>query len=151
MDTQIPSPIPFVNFTLNYAPLPECYPILELSDMQFQPAAYTQGDEDNIYVTILVPLPGQMFIELPQGIGYQKALPKDTYTCVIQLINDNDSESEGRLGMLSFSINVSEGMQCHAQWEIVVLNPDIPGENETSLGKVVMDANILPTLEEPKA
>lgn len=152
MDTQIPSPIPFVDFTLKYIPLPEGYPILPLSPLQYQPAAYTQGNEESIYVTILVPLPGQMFIELPHGIGYVKGVPNDTYTCELQLTNDIESELEGRLGILSFSISLSEGMKCQGQWEIAVLDPASGGgeENEGSLGKVVMDANILPTMD-PKA
>ena len=93
-----------------------------------------------------------MFIELPQGIGYLKGVPNDTYTCEIQLTNDVESELEGRLGILSFSISLSEGMKCQGQWEIVVLDPPGGGEggNEGNLGKVVMDANILPTMD-PKA
>lgn len=153
MDTKIPSPIPFTNFELNYSPLPLDYPRLPLASLEFQPAAYTQGNEKTIYVTIIVPLPKQMFIVLPSGIGYIMDGDRNVYTCEIQLMNDLDSANTGRLGIMSFSIDISEGMSCEGRWDIQVIDPESGGGNGNSggLGKVVMDANILPTLEEPKA
>jgi hypothetical protein len=150
MNKHIPSPIPFINFDLNYSPLPPNYPVHQLSPLEFQPAAYTQGDKNHIYVTIVLPLPGQLFIELPNGIGYRRDGVKHVFTCEIQLMNDLDSQPTGRLGIMGFSIDIAEGMSCESQWEILVSEIE-GGENDTSLGKVVMDANILPTLEDKKA
>lgn len=152
MDTQPSLPIPFASFSLNYIPLPADYPILPLNAQQCQPAAYTQGELEAIYVTIVLPLPDKMCIELPDGVSFTEGGVHDIYKCVIQLGNDVESDPDGRLAMISFSINISEGMNPAGHWEIEVL--DAPGEgdegNEGTLGKVVMDANMLPTFE-PKA
>lgn len=150
MDTQNPLSVPFADFSLTYIPLPEDYPILPLTDQQFQPAAYTQGQGDAIYVTIVLPLPGQMSIELPHGISYKESGERDTYKCVLQLMDDVESGLEARLALLKFSINLSDQMSPEGNWEIEVLVPKTEGGegNEGTLGKVVMDANMLPTFEE---
>jgi hypothetical protein len=148
MQTDTPTPIPYINFDVNYSPLPLYYPKLPLSALEFQPAAYTQGTGGTIYVTIVIPLPEQMFIDLPVYIGFTGSREKGTYYCGIQLKNDSDGDINGRLGIMSFSIDITEQMSCHGQWEIQVTDPQ-HGQLSDSLGKVVMDANILPT-EDPK-
>jgi hypothetical protein len=154
MDTT-PLPIPFEDFMLEYATLPQYYPKLPLNALQQQPAAYTQGTLERIYVTIVVPLPGNLFIDLPVQLSYIDGGEVDTYFCGIQLTNTGVSDvvtASGRLAIISFSVVMDGEMSAEGQWKITVNNPENKGIDlgRDSLGKVVMDSNILPTFPEDK-
>lgn len=151
MDTTIPLPIEYADFMLEYATLPDYYPKLPLNALQQQPAAYTQGTSEKIYVTIIVPLPGNLYIDLPVNLSYIDGGEVDTYLCGIQLNNGDLSAPGGRLGIISFSVLMAGDMSPEGQWKITVNNPASDRLGKDSLGKVVMDSNILPTFpEDPK-
>lgn len=152
MDTTTPLPIVFSDFMLGYTTLPEYYPKLPLSALQQQPAAYTQGTVERIYVTIVLPLPGRLVVDLPIAVSYVEGGETDTYYCGIQLKYNEDEVPGGRLAIISFSVDMTGQMSAHGQWYITVNNPEQLGIDlgKDSLGKVVMDSNILPTYPEDK-
>ncbi|THU39590.1 hypothetical protein FAM09_13900 [Niastella caeni] len=139
-------PVYFNSFDLHYIPLPENYSILPITALGPQPAAYAQGTFEMLYVTIAIPVSGQHTLIQPEGIGLTMSdLPKTyMFRCTFAMGSDQ-ANVQARLALIGFSVCMPRGV---AKDDLVQLSiyviPD-PKKPDDNVGKVVMDANILPT------
>ncbi|BAV04647.1 hypothetical protein SAMN05421788_111155 [Filimonas lacunae] len=144
---------PVLNPRIVYTTLPESYPLLGFSGGNvYQPAAYTEGNEDKASYTILLPIPGGIMVSLPQEIVFDPVYKK--FYCTLTLYPDLNAQ-EMRLAMISFTVDPSELLVVSNPIEISVSqyeadpivsqagNDDGVGGGRL-VGKVVMDSNIIP-------
>jgi hypothetical protein len=136
---------PIVAFEVHYAPLPANYPQLPLNDHDLQPAAYTQGDADETYVLILLRVEPHRKVICPDTIELQTENQTDNFWfCHLAVEKDELGCPEHQLAMIKGHVSFPGSNERYYPWQIVVTDPAIPGDDGT-LGKVVMDSNILPT------
>lgn len=130
------SPIPV------YTELPSNYPRLPLNDLWFQPVAYTQGIEDMVYVTVLIPLPPNQKVVPPGIIEKQQDEGSVQFNYNIELMKDGNANASYTLAFFTFSFapELPAGTQ---NFKLKIAVTAEPGTDE--LGKVVMDSNMLPT------
>lgn len=136
---------PLLDSQVHYIDLPEYYPQLSLAGGDnYQPAAYTEGNDTRISYAILLPIDADEVVVLPDNIEYNDD-NGGKLACLLTIITDNNSTPE-RLAMIKFSIEPTSGAGDHPI-EIMVSdgnNSKGGGLKDRHLGKVVMDSNILP-------
>lgn len=126
--------------------MPANYPQLPLNDHDLQPAAYTQGNTDETYVLILLRVEPYRKIACPNTLQLQKESENDSsWLCYLEVEKDDPGCAEHQLAMIKGYVNFPGNNEKFYPWKIVVTDPAIPGDDGT-LGKVVMDSNILPTV-----
>jgi len=137
---------PIVEFDVHYAPLPANYPHLPLCDHDLQPAAYTQGNADETYVLVLLPVKHHRKVTCPDTIELKtEGNTENFWLCHIVVEDDDQGCAEHQLAMIKGYVSFPGNNEKYYPWKIVVTDPTIPGDDGT-LGKVVMDSNILPTV-----
>jgi hypothetical protein len=145
MDTQT-LPVPIIDQSISYGPLPEYYPSPVPGSVEPFPAAFTFGNAVQVTVIIVVPMPTSIYIDEFISVSFTpNDLGKGRYSCIINL-DTNDEFDTLRLGMIKFAINITGDLKCHGSWDVSVNLPELGADK---LGKVVMDANIDPTEEMP--
>jgi len=129
-----------VNTEINYTDLPAGYPQLSGGDT-YQTAAYTEGTSSQISFAIVLPVDAAERVVVPGSVIYNSDNGGMIY-CTLTII-EGDSTSE-QLAMIKFSVAPQAGAE-HAPITIFVDEGSThEGLQDRKLGKVVMDANILP-------
>jgi len=124
-----------------YTELPANYPQLPLNDLWFQPAAYTQGKNNTVYVTVLIPLPPNQQVVPPETIERGQEDGSIQFIYNIELRKDGKANASDTLAYFTFSFRPDLPAGTNFKLRISVIAA--PGTDE--LGKVVMDSNMLPT------
>ncbi|WP_343691271.1 hypothetical protein [Chitinophaga sp.] len=148
MSTMSTFEVPFTNFSCEYFALPQNYPIQPFDAQELQPATYNQIKEQAGYITVLLPLPGNLGVTLPDTLEISTDEEGVIYNLNFLLDHEESLDENGRLAMISLSVDFPETVNTEGQWEIFVSAPAGAGGEVTildrHLGKVVMDSNILP-------
>jgi hypothetical protein len=129
-----------VDTEINYTDLPANYPQLSTGDT-YQPAAYTEATSSQIGFAILLPVDAAERVVVPGSVLYNSDNGGMIY-CPLTIIT-GDSTTE-QLAMIKFHVVPQAGAE-HAPITIFVDEGSTQeGLQDRKLGKVVMDANILP-------
>ena len=136
--------LPYFPFPLpvQYVVLPASYPRLPLSNFEFQPVAYTQSRDGIVFVTLLVPLAEKMRLGDDLEIEVIEGLDGVTYQCSISIVIDSSLGPEEWLALTSFAFPSDQALYKVA---IEVTLDDGEGDPQGGGGRVVMDANMMPT------
>ena len=137
-------PVYFEKFALDNAPLPHYYPVLPIKALGHQPAVYAQGNSTTLYVAIMIPLFAGEALEQPQNADLKTSGDSETYTCECSflVVKDGGPVSDS-LAVVKFSVGLPEDLTPDTKVRVAVYVTDpIIGDN---VGKVVMDATMLPT------
>jgi len=141
--------VPFTNLSYEYFALPASYPVQPYDDQELQPATYNQIKDQAGYITILLPLSGNLGITLPDTMEISTDEEGVIYNLHLSLEHEESLDQNGRLAMISLSVDFPETVSKEGKWQIIVSAPADAGSEisilSSKLGKVVMDANILPT------
>lgn len=148
MSTMSTFEVPFTNLSCEYFALPQAYPIQPFDAQELQPATYNQVKEQAGYITVLLPLPGNLGVTLPELLEISTDEEGAIYNLNLLLDHEETLDDNGRLAMISLSVDFPETVSTEGQWQIFVSAPaGASGEitiMDRHLGKVVMDSNILP-------
>lgn len=141
--------IPFTSLSYVYTALPEGYPVQPYVAQQFQPVVYTEGKGQSGYLTVLLSLPGNLLVSLPEALQVETDGEDEVYTFLINLTHNENLEENGRLVMISVGVDFPDAINMDGKWEVVVAAPVYEGLvtafGSKIVGKVVMDSNIYPT------
>ena len=139
--------INFDSFELFYIELPENYPEQPIRELGPQPAAYTQGDYTNLFVTMVMPLSAQHALQQPEYMEMKISGRPETYLfeCTFRLTGDNTTHISARLAIVEFSVTLPEEVNRDGSIKIAVYVNDGAVPPDDNIGKVVMDANMIPT------
>ncbi|RFM31816.1 hypothetical protein [Chitinophaga silvisoli] len=141
--------VPFTNFSCEYFELPASYPVQPFDDQELQPATYNQIKEQAGYLTVLLPLPGNLGVTLPDTLEISTDEEGVIYNLSLSLNHEESLDDNGRLAMISLSVDFPDIVSTEGKWQILVSAPAAAGGEvsilDRKLGKVVMDSNILPT------
>jgi|GEM_PF-3182938 len=139
--------VSFTNLSYEYFALPESYPVQPFDAQELQPATYNQIKEQAGYITILLPLPGNLGVTLPDTMEISTDEEGVIYNLNLLLNHEESLDDQGRLAMISLSVDFPEMVSTEGQWQILVSAPASAGSEisiaRKKLGKVVMDANIM--------
>jgi hypothetical protein len=137
--------VSFTNLSYEYFALPASYPVQPYEAQQLQPASYTQTKDQTGFVTVILPLPGNLGVELPETLQVTADGEEVIYKLSIGLRNNDGLDENGRLAMLSFSVEFPDDISAEGKWEVEIEPAAIATARGGKLvGKVVMDSNILP-------
>jgi hypothetical protein len=141
--------VSFTNSSYEYFALPASYPVQPFDDQELQPATYNQVKEQAGYITILLPLPGNLGLSLPETLEISTDEEGVMYNLNLLLNHEESLDENGRLAMISLSVDFPASVNTEGKWQILVSAPAAAGGEvgilDRKLGKVVMDSNILPT------
>jgi phage tail protein X len=127
--------IPFTNLSYEYIALPEGYPVQPYNDQALQAAVYTASKGRSGYVTVLLPLTGNLAVTLPDMLEAEEAV----YHFAIGLKHDESLDDKGRLAMISMAVEFPDVVAKEGLWDVVVAWED-------KARNVVMYTNMLPVL-----
>jgi hypothetical protein len=147
-----PIHVDFTSFDLNYTDsIPDHYPYLPIAALGLQPAAYAQVYASNIHVAVVIPVMADQTFELPACLDmstyslHETGDTVFTFKCILEVNRYHANEEPTRLALIRFSAfspqNIANDDQVYINVEIVQ-----PGKKPRgNVGKVVMDANVMPT------
>lgn len=141
--------IPFTSLSYVYTALPEGYPVQPYVAQQFQPVVYTESKGQSGYLTVLLSLPGNLLVSLPESMQVETNGEDEIYAFHIHLTYNENLEENGRMVMISVGVDFPDSIAMNGKWEVVVAAPVYEGLvtafGSKIVGKVVMDSNIYPT------
>lgn len=126
---------------IKFAPLPDGYPVLPVDNgYEYQPVAYNQIKENKIEVVAVFRIKQEdnLKCDTPGYIDEGNELECNIYICA----GNDKAELPHRLAMLSFEKHLDGRNPKDLKIAINICSPDC----KDPLGKVVMDANIPPTV-----
>jgi hypothetical protein len=135
--------LPYFPFPLpvQYVPLPAPYPRLPLGPVELQPVSYTQGNNGIVFVTLLVPLAAHQKLGDDLQIEVIGMPGMVTYQCSISIVIDTSFSDQDQLALTSFAFPSDQALYKVA----IEVNIDDEGTSGGGGGRVVMDANMMPT------
>ncbi|SFW67767.1 hypothetical protein [Chitinophaga sancti] len=140
--------VSFTNLSYEYFALPASYPIQPYNDQELQPATYNQIKDQAGYITILLPLSGNLGVSLPDTLEISTDDKDVVYHLNLILNHEESLDENGRLAMISLSVDFPEDVSTEGKWQVMVSAPaDAGGEFRmfsNKRGKVMMDSNIMP-------
>lgn len=147
-----PIHVGFLTFDLNYTDLiPHHYPHLPIAALGLQPATYAQVHANYIYVAVVIPVTAEQTLQRPDWLEmttyslHETGDTVFTFKCVLEVNRYNENDELTRLAMVGFSAfspeNIANGDQVRISLDIVHGSKEPIG----NVGKVVMDANVMPT------